>query len=229
MLINNRDIEEFGATLLDYEIENSEIITYDDWLDGSFTPETHRQEFKFSYMNCEFLINQKSDDLAEVAMSNFLKHSSSAILDIECLSRKYKGVIESVEKEQITRGVYELIVKWKCEYSFEDESEVTLTDRTANIHVPGNMKTPAIVEITPTLNLIDLSIKGLGEDILLKNLTADKKIIIDGKKGEVTESGVNKYKDYDSWGFPYLNPGNNNVSINKDNINMKIRYKPRWI
>ncbi len=229
MIINSKDIKEFGATLLDYDIENSEIVNYDDWLDGSFTPDTHRQLFQFSYITCNFLIEQKNTDLAEIMISNFIKYSSKAILDIECLSRKYKGVIEDVTKEKITRGIFELELKWKTEYSFKEEPKFILDGRTGSIFVPGNTETPVIVEIAPTLNLIDLTIQGLGDNILLKNLTKEKIIIIDGEKGEVSEEGKNKYMDYDSWGFPYLSPGENKINVDKDNVNIKINYKSRWI
>ncbi|HLR35957.1 MAG TPA: hypothetical protein VK071_11610 [Tissierellales bacterium] len=229
MIINNKDIKKFGATLLDYDIENSEIVNYNDWLDGSFTPDTHRQLFKFSYITCTFLIRQKNTDLAEIMISNFIKHSSKAILDIECLSRKYKGVIEDVTKEKITRGIFELEVKWKTEYSFKEEPEFILEGKSGSVFVPGNEGTPAFVEIMPLVNMIDLTINGLGDDILLKNLTKDKIIIIDGEKGQVSEEGKNKYMDYDSWGFPYLVPGENTISIDRDNVDVKIKYKSRWI
>lgn len=229
MIINNKDTKEFGATLLDYNIENSEVVNYDDWMDGSFSPTTHRQVFKFSYVECNFLFEQNNDDIAEMMISNFIKHLSKAEIKIEDLARTYKGVLDEINKDKIVKGKFELTLKWKCEYSFKEEPDFILESRTGSLFVPGNTETPAIVEITSAINLIDLNIKGLGEDILIKNLTANKKIIIDGEEGKVTEEDKNKFNDYDSWGFPYLVPGENTISMDKDNVEVKIKYKSRWI
>ncbi|WP_042682541.1 phage distal tail protein [Anaerosalibacter massiliensis] len=229
MKINNKDTKEFGAILLDYNIDNSELITYDDWLDNSFSPSTHRQVFKFSYLECEFLFQQKNDDLAEMMISNFIKHSSTAEITIDDLSRTYKGVLDEADKEKIVKGKYELRLKWKCEYSFKIESDFILEGREGSIFVPGNIKTPAIVEIIPKINLIDLSIKGLGEDITIKNLKANVPVIINSEDGLITENGKNKFNETDMWEFPYLVPGTNQISIDKDNVDIKIKYKSRWI
>ena len=65
--------------------------------------------------------------------------------------------------------------------------------------------------------------------ILIKNLTANKTVILDGELQKVTVDGVNKYSDTDMWDFPRLKPGGNKITVNKNNCNIKIKYKPRFI
>lgn len=40
---------------------------------------------------------------------------------------------------------------------------------------------------------------------------------------------MNKYGDTDMWDFPRLNPGTNTITVNKNNCDIKIKYKPRYI
>ncbi len=229
MFVNGINIKEYNANLISKEIQTAEVTVFDDWLDFSLNPLYFGKTEKFKRIDIKILVQEETDEKALKNISNLIKEMSKCTLKFKDLSSYYDCTIVDKEHKRVIKGVYEIDVELKSSFAYTSEEIVTLTDRTTNIHVPGNTKTPAMVEITPTLNLIDLTIKGLGEDILIKNLTANKKIIIDGEKGEVTESGVNKYKDYDSWGFPYLHPGENTISINKDNVNVKIKYKPRWI
>ncbi|MDC4242595.1 phage tail family protein, partial [Clostridium tertium] len=98
------------------------------------------------------------------------------------------------------------------------------------INVSGNLETPAILELTPSIDLIDLTINGLDEEaIILKNLKANKKLIVNGEEGTVTVDGVNKYSDTDMWGFPRLKPGANTITVSKNNVDITIKYKPRYI
>ena len=104
------------------------------------------------------------------------------------------------------------------------------TSKIIDINVNGNLTTPAIIEIIPTIDLVDITIEGLADDpIIIKNLTADKKVIVDGELQKVTVDGVNKYGDTDMWDFPRLQPGANTIIVNKNNCDIKIKYKPRYI
>lgn len=99
-----------------------------------------------------------------------------------------------------------------------------------NFNVPGTSNIPAIIEITPSVDLIDLKIECLANDpIIIKNLHANKKIIIDSKEGTVLEEGINKFKDVDLWEFPFLVPGQNKITLSKNSCNVAIKYEPRYL
>ena len=101
---------------------------------------------------------------------------------------------------------------------------------TKTINVLGTYKTNAIVEITPSIDLVDLRLDGLANDpIIIKNLKQGKKIIIDGKEGTVLEEGINKFKDTDLWEFPFLVPGTNTITLSKNSCDVVIKYEPRYL
>lgn len=228
MLINGVDISNFNAKLLKRNIQTSEMIIYDDWLDNALGPLYFGKTEKFKKIEIKLLVQDKNDEKALTSISNLMKQLSKSTLKFNDLSYYYDCTISNNEHRRIIKGEYEVDAELKSGFAYKLEEIIVITG-TTNIYVPGNKETPAIVEIAPTINLIDLNISGLGEDITIKNLTANKTITIDGEEGKITEEGQNKYKDYDSWGFPYLCPGKNLISIDKDNVEVKIKYKSRWI
>ncbi len=107
------------------------------------------------------------------------------------------------------------------------------------ISVQGDYETPCIIELTPSNSITRYTIKGAArdpvtgeaEDIVVKNLTSGKKVIIDGEACTVTEDGANKYADTEMWEFPTLLPGSNTLTFVSSGAacDVTIKYKPRYI
>ena len=106
------------------------------------------------------------------------------------------------------------------------------------ITVQGDYPVPCIIEIIPQVNVISsLTISGIArnkitgelEDVLIKNLTKNNKIIIDGENGTVTEGSSDKFADTEFWEFPSLLPGDNEIAFSNTQSNITIKYKPRYI
>ncbi|WP_233429138.1 phage distal tail protein [Clostridium cadaveris] len=116
-------------------------------------------------------------------------------------------------------------------YEYSNEVTETMNRITSKtINNIGTEDTPAIVEITSSISLVDLIITGLADDpITIKNLTADKKIIINGEDGTVLENGINKFGDTDLWEWPRLKAGSNSITVSKNSCDITIKYKPRYI
>lgn len=161
--------------------------------------------------------------------SVLLSKIDGSIIKFTDLEFFYEVLYEDSDTENYNNNLYrELTISLKSYSKFKDEITETLNRISSKtINVPGNLETPAILEITPSIDLININISGLGEGFTINNLTAGKKIIIED--GLVLEEGVNKFKDYDSWGFPKLVPGSNTIIVNKTSCDIKIKYKPRWI
>ena len=83
----------------------------------------------------------------------------------------------------------------------------------------------------------NLTIKGLcrdvrtGDDldIVIRNITPEKKIIIDGETGLITEDGKAKIEDVDIWALPTLQPGENVIRTNNNWLRIAVNYKPRFM
>lgn len=117
------------------------------------------------------------------------------------------------------------------------ESIGKLTSKT--ITAKGDYETPCIIEINPTAAITKFTLQGLArnpitgdpEDIVIKNLTSGKKVIINGEDGTITEDGKNKYADTEMWEFPTLIPGSNIITCVSSSAacEVTIKYKPRYI
>lgn len=125
---------------------------------------------------------------------------------------------------------------------FKYEDAVTESVGTASgktIDVQGDYETPCIIELTPSGAITTYTIKGAArdpvtgeaEDIVIKNLSAGKTVIIDGESCTVTEDGTNKYADTEMWEFPTLVPGSNVLTFVSSSVacSVTIKYKPRYI
>lgn len=125
---------------------------------------------------------------------------------------------------------------------FKYEDAVTESVGTASgktIGVQGDYETPCIIELSPTGAITRYTIKGAArdpvtgevEDIVIKNLTAGKTVVIDGEACKVTENGMNKYGDTEMWEFPSLLPGSNVLAFQSSGApcDVTIKYKPRYI
>lgn len=226
MKINNVDIkDETGILPLNRHIVNAEIITDDEWADEWIEPIIGRQRYKYSYVSCDFLVKDEGD--IEKKISKLLQLGSKAQIEFDDTDIKRKGNISSHEKELITKGTYIVKIEWKCALGYSDEEVKTISNGDTII-LSSTADTPVKLSIIPDTNIPELTITGFGEDITLSNLVEGKEIIIDGEKGLVTEEGQNKFKDYQSWGFPKLSPGPNEITINPD-TNITAVYSPRWL
>lgn len=228
MYINNKDIKSYSANLLEMQVTPSERRVFDFWKGGASNPYLGKVEYGYKML----VISVEFKGTANEIESNkklLIKEMEKATIKFKAIENFYTGFMQSFEIKNTIKGfevlnIYMNVIEHEKErvISFDSSNEATII-------LTSNYITPAIVEIAPLINLIDLNIKGLGEDILIKNLIANKKIIIDGEEGKVTEEDKNKFNDYDSWGFPYLVPGENTISMDKDNVEVKIKYKSRWI
>lgn len=228
MKINNKNMSEFKGVLLSRKIGNANIQTIEDWDNGKLTPFRHSQYEKYTDVTCEIFINAENTQELETNKSLLIYYSKSAIIDFEDLDVYYEGYLESNDNIEKAKGKNIITLTWQCQHAYSKKETVFNFNRQSSttIQLTSTATTPCILEIKPSIDLVTASITGFGEDITIKNLTAGNKIIIDGEKGLVTENGQNKWPDYDSWGFPKLEPGIN--EINSD-IEITVKYKPRWL
>lgn len=132
--------------------------------------------------------------------------------------------------------------KMHCSDPFKYGAEISVPVGTVDskaITVQGIVETPCIIEITPPNAITSFTVKGAArdpvtgeaEDIVVKNLSSGKTVIIDGEACTVTEDGANKYADTEMWEFPTLLPGSNTLTFVSSSVacSVTIKYKPRYI
>lgn len=236
MTVNGVDVIKYGVRQWNLQPDFSELKNESEWISGAMLPMMQNGTAGFKKMKVSIMIRgdtrqeiwQKSGDFiaglmdpCEYRFDNFehcfygyLKNASQAETSLQ---RWHKATLELVG------------------YEYGAEVINSTTAKTIAVQNEGNMLTPAIIEITPVINLVELSIGGLvrnfntGEEKVIKvrNLNNGRKIIIDGVTGLITEEGINKFAEVDLWDLPALLPGNNQITVDKD-INLTIRHKPRY-
>lgn len=230
MYINNIDIGIYGASVSKKIIKPSEILV-EKQKNKLLIVQTN-SEIELKKMTVKILFEGKNRDEIKDNISNFMINLINAVdIKFKNLSNKFHSylVSDDIEDTEFDEWMY-LNLEFDC-YEYGDEvTEIMNRITNKTINIAGNIETPAIVEIIPSIDLIDVTLKGLDEDpIILKNLKVNKKIIIDGKNCTVTVDGVNKFSDTDMWGFPKLKPGSNTITVNKSSVDINIKYKPRYI
>lgn len=232
MLINNIDIKTYKAREKSVDIQNCILTNTSQWLPNNLSPSFYKSSkgFKTIKVDLYFEGNTKGERLKNISnfMANFTK-------EVVVKLNNYSSTFVCILQDQLTSKAKskKANIKTITLLGYEHGQEIietmnSITSKTVN--VIGNSTTPAIVEITPISDIIDITLEGLAYDpIVIKNLKANKKVILDGELQKVTLDGVNKFGDTDMWDFPSLAPGVNSIKVSRNNCNIKIKYKPRWI
>lgn len=232
MDVNGININLYGGIQLEVDIQNYKYKSEYTLLTNSLKPVKLSTTETLKAIKVDILFKGNNRDEVLSNISRFMTLlKDEVIINLDGYNNSFKAYLEndSIEKKK-SKGKYKLKLEFKG-YSMKDEIVENINRiNSKTIEVPGTQITPAIVEITPTTALADITIEGLADDpIVIKNLTANKTVILDGELQKVTVDGVNKYGDTDMWDFPRLNPGTNTIIVNKNNCDIKIKYKPRYI
>ncbi len=232
MLINNVSIKSFGAELLNLDIQNAELITKEEWPEKLHSPFTINQNFYYKKINVELLVSGTDREDVLTKCSNLKNKLKKCTLKFHELQYFYDCTLENERIEKSVRiNRVRLFCTLNSSYAYKPQVTESLNRiLIKTINVSGNLETPAIVEITPSVEAIDLVITGLSDDpIIIKNLKQNKKIIISGEDCTVLQDGINKFSDTDLWEFPRLRPGPNTITLSKNTMDIMIKYKGRWI
>ncbi|QNO14919.1 phage tail family protein [Alkalicella caledoniensis] len=231
MRINDIEVSYFNFKYLKRFIDPARVYTYgSDWLKNSLNPIIGEKRIRYVPI---------ATDLLFVGPAQEFETNSSELIHFigdEC-TLKFNDMeffydaeyIEANITKSVAQKAKQLTLSFNA-YSKYKEEVIEIANRVSSktLNVPGTIKTPAIVEITPSINLAAITITGFGESFTINNLTAGNKITVDGQQCTVLQNGQNKFLDYEGWGFPKLKPGINNVSFSTSNTDITIKYKPRW-
>ncbi|CAM3004945.1 phage tail domain-containing protein [Hathewaya histolytica] len=236
MFVNNIDIKKFGVELLEKKIGTAETIINNEWLKGACKPLILDKEHRYTTIQCIFVIKGDTRQDLEEKLSHFVKIIEECTVKFDDIEFYYDVFIQSKQNDYIGKNtsddmeVQAIDVTFLSGHKYKTEITETMDHVTSKtINVPGNTETPAVITITVPIDTIDLTIKGLGEGIKVKNLKANVPVIINSEEGTVLEKGLNKFNDTEFWEFPKLKPGVNTISTDKVNSKIEIKYKPRWI
>ena len=232
MKINDIDIKKYNAKQLTVDLQPPSIQLNAEWFEGAVTPQEFDIEIQYGTLKVTILFrgSGRNDIVRKVSefMSMMTKRCS---IQLDGYKGTYIGDItsNSIEKtKQADR--YILTVQFNGYMTDAEVSNVYRSVNEVKFATLGTRDTPAIVEITQT-DIQKLVINGFGNDpIVMTNLKKDRTVVIDAKKGIVTENGENKFADCDMWEFPVLKKkAVNHITFSNNKCTVAIHYSPMWL
>ncbi len=241
MQINGIDISRWHARQWAVTIGNHAITNNSEWNRGSPDPFLISGTIGFKTIKVTLLIKDSSRDVMTLDRSNIVAALlEPADITLDGFTRKFRVVLsKDASFEETVNYRQDRWHKLTLELQgYEYGPELSATGANAlSINNPGNIITPATLEITPVIGSASITVSGFCRDpdskndypVTIRNLVAGKKVVIDGESGLVTQDGVLKAGDVDFWEFPVLFPGVNTVTCNNSNMTMTVKFKPRFM
>lgn len=233
MLINQVNINKFNSQILKVDIQNSNLNDDDkSLLKSELGISESCLSLGINVIEVELLINSEAKKQYYIDKSNLLKLMSKPF-ELYLIDRDLRfrcKLINHINKASLREIRGRFILTMYGVNQGDEKVEILKNIQSKVFNVPGNCNINCILEITPNIDMIDLTIEGLTEEAInINNLRKDKKIIFNSDEGTVLEEGKNKFNDTDFWEFPFLVPGTNKVILSKSNCNVTIKYKSRYI
>ena len=232
MKINSKDISLLKCKLLELDIGPAKRDVKYEFLNGRSLNyvRTDNENYTFKPIKLKIEIYADSRDEYETCKSNLAAELIECTLQFDNIPGKtYTGYLNgdiSVDEKGTWIGVVTCKLYAVCEgaqVTNEFTKQLTFTNF-------GNSKGPAIVEISTSVALVQLTIAGLTkEPIIVKNVARDVPLIIDGEKCVITQDGVNKFGDTTMKTFPEVAPGSNTIELGETVASAYVTYKPRFV
>lgn len=235
MLINGVPVREYGAKQLTVDFSPSTQEQTYEWNAGARLP--IMVESRATFKTVTILLKVTGSSRQEVVRRASHIHRLAAG-QAEYILDGYKGWVfvgilkgEPTLKKTIDQTVYKLTLT-ATGYMRDEKAQEEDLDRTTKgyMFVEGTRDTPINMTITPIVDLTEFGIYGVAErGIVIKNLTKDTPIYIDGETGTVTENGQNKFNDVVMFEFPHLEPGEQEITFSESVCNVHVKYFPMWL
>ena len=229
MIINNNiDISIYNASVSSKLIQPRNIEIEAGNIKENYFLINEKEGMK--YIEIRILFKDDTRDKVYKNISDFMVNFRNEVdIKFNNLSHNYKCYLvdSSIDETDLEEWLYLNLRLQGYEYDNIISKEIKKTPIIVN---KGNLKSPCIVEITPTIDMIDFTIEGLSDQpIIIKNLKKNSKIIIDGIVGTVKSGNENKFNDAELWEFPVLSPGANHITLSRNECSVIIKYYPRFM
>ena len=192
MLINGLFHTTFGITSYDFDVQAADITSYDDWLRNAPLPTIVGRKEYYKKVTISFFFRGLTKQAVMESMSNLIIALEYCTLQPDKTDFYYDCSIVSTNIKKYNGIQQVLEVELKAAYAYKPAVTETLTNITSKeITVLGNLATPAIVIITPSIDTVSVSLTGLSKNpIIINNLHANTPVVIDGEKCTVIEADI---------------------------------------
>lgn len=238
MKFNDTDLSKYGAKQYRNTFGQTSLSNDTEWLRDAPLPIFDNNYRQGKEIKTEILVYGSSREDIRQNISNILALCLEPVeIELDGYDHKFKGILKSSsvsEGSDMARERYQHMVLTFEGYEHGTNVTVSGTNQ-ITITNPGNVISPAIVEITPTIGISSLTVSGIcrnsfnGVDlpVALEKLSTGNTVIIDGIAGLVTEA--NALKEVDMWTLPTLVPGVNTITLDNDKLTTKVTVLPIYI
>lgn len=228
MFINDTPLSDYGAKLLSRSISPAEIDIRTFWPKNAMRPYVgSKARYYYKTLELELELKGSANEI-EINKSRLIKALTSASVAFNKLEHIYTGVIDKARAGAQVNG-YEVLKVDMLVFEHEEVQSINIASQSSTIHLASNETTPAVIYLLPSADTPYLTLEGFGETIEIKNLTSGIEVVINGEDGTVKQAGENKWLDYDSWSFPKLTPGANEITISSPSVTLRVDFSPRWV
>lgn len=231
MLINTNNISIYGATLIEREFTNHEVVNVNDWLDGAPSPVFLREYTRYKNISLVFLVEAATEQIILDKIGLMVKQLRKCTIKFSDLSFFYDAHLEGViDMKKINNKAYRVEVELLAHNTYTAEVIETKSNFSwMRIQNPGELETAAQIIITPTVNIASLTINGASKNpIVLKNLLKDKAHTIDGYTLRYLKAGANDIANYDAFEFPIFKPGQVQLDFSATSFTVVTKYFPKF-
>lgn len=223
MLINNKKIEIFNCRPLKFLVNHSNYKNENIFTNNSLTYFEGYNTEGLRALETEFLFRGNKSNVQKYT-SKFIEEVKKSIIKKDNLN--YKVNIASSEYLNIlTRYSNKQNIKFDVLDIYEDEKSITMTENT-KITINSPKPCYANLELSASANVINYTVTINDTEIIVKNIKGNETVYIGS--GKVTAGGKSKINDVDMWEFPVLKPGANEITVNREDVNLTIKYNERW-
>lgn len=234
MTINDIDISMFEARQQRVSFSHANISNNSEWAAHSAVPyfeknsagmKTFTVELIVKGDGRETIIRNRSDIIA-----NLLEDCE---LSLDGFSNKFHAILKKHDATETSMRRWHLL---KLEFEGYEHGEEVPASGSSSIlvHNPGNLVSPCQVEITPRVGAASIVMTGIcrdsytGEDlpVTIKDLETNKKVILDGLTGLITQDG--QLKEADMWTLPSVVPGDTLITCNNDWMDISVYVTPLY-
>ena len=240
MKINGIDIARYGAKQYRVDFGQSELKNYTEWIERAALPLFSGNYNMFKELTVKLLVYGTGRENIRNKISEIISHLlEPAEMELDGYARQFAGILTKADVDEGSDTARKRFQVLKLQFDAYEHGRRIAAEKgqwesAVQVKNPGNIRSPAVVEITPKTDLASLTISGIcidgfGQDIpvTIEWLKSGKAVKIDGITGIVEENGA--VKDIDIWTLPAVPPGNSEITLSQWNVGVKVTVLPLYI
>lgn len=231
MLINNKNISTFNAKLIDRAFTNHEVVSINEWLEGSPSPIFLRNYERYKELEVQLLVEGATDTAMLANIDKLVQEAKMCVVKFDDLPYYYEAHMEGTANiEKVNSKIHKLTLALMVHSTRGAELSQTANAVASKVFTnTGTLASPAKITIVPTAAIATYTITGLtAQPLVLKNLVSGRTYIVDGYTYRYLSNGASDINNFAGFEFPSVKIGSNTVGFSSTAANVTINYYPKY-